>query len=263
MQYSDSLGSEYVRLFETCRVRLDKLPTIEQLRNRLLGYRNVYETAVQGMRIPWWFVGLLHGMESTFDLTTHLHNGDPLAKRTTHVPAGRPRTSRPPYLWEESARDALAMQGLTRCMNWTLPYVLYRLERYNGWGYRKPLMDYPYGIKTPYLWSYSNHYGCGKYIADGTYSPTAVSRQCGAGVLLRRLVERGDVPLSHLLKKDASIPWIAYSDKIVLHAKDLQFYLNGLPGVALLVDGIPGRRTSAAFYRVHGYPLKGDPKTTT
>ena len=47
--------------------------------------------------------------------------------------------------------------------------MLFRLEAYNGSGYRDKHPD----VKTPYLWSFSNHYTRGKYVADGTVSGTA------------------------------------------------------------------------------------------
>ena len=65
--------------------------------------------------------------------------------------------------------------------------MLYKLEAYNGWGYR----DHHPDVNSPYLWSFSNHYKSGKYVADGTFSATAVSAQCGAAVLLKRLTQLG------------------------------------------------------------------------
>ncbi len=47
-----------------------------------------------------------------------------------------------------------------------LPGTLYKIEGYNGWGYR---MKHPQ-VYSPYLWGFSNHYQKGKYIADGTWS---------------------------------------------------------------------------------------------
>ena len=41
----------------------------------------------------------------------HLHNGDPLSGRTTHVPPGRPRPASPPFTWEQSAHDAIIRSG--------------------------------------------------------------------------------------------------------------------------------------------------------
>jgi lysozyme family protein len=60
------------------------------------------------------------------------------------------------------------------------------LERFNGFGYRR----HDINIHSPYLWSFSNHYTKGKFVADNTFSATAVSKQCGAAVLLKRMVAR-------------------------------------------------------------------------
>ena len=71
--------------------------------------------------------------------------------------------------------------------------ALFRLEQYNGFGYRKSTI----GIKSPYLWSFCQHYTRGKFSFDGHYDPNLVSQQCGAGVMLRRMVDTGIVtPLS-------------------------------------------------------------------
>jgi lysozyme family protein len=65
--------------------------------------------------------------------------------------------------------------------------MLYRFEKYNGFGYRRR------GIVSPYLWSFSNQYTKGKYIADGKWSSEAVSRQCGAALLVKELVAQGAI----------------------------------------------------------------------
>jgi len=75
------------------------------------------------------------------------------------------------------------MRGLGAKTDWSLAGMLYQLEGYNGWGYR---LHHPH-VLTPYLWSFSNHYTSGKYVAGGTWSDIAASKQCGAAVLLRRL----------------------------------------------------------------------------
>jgi lysozyme family protein len=64
---------------------------------------------------------------------------------------------------------------------------LYRLEKYNGFGYRKR------GLATPYLWSFSDRYRQGKYVADGVFDPAAVSGQCGAAVIMKRLIDLGEI----------------------------------------------------------------------
>ena len=114
----------------------------------------------------------------------HLHNGDPLTARTTHVPAGRPvanprgepeagpRRSAPnPYTWEESAADALCQKGLNAWADWTIVGSLFQLEAYNGWGYRM----YHSEVLSPYLWSFTNHYTKGKYASDGKWGANLVA----------------------------------------------------------------------------------------
>jgi lysozyme family protein len=64
----------------------------------------------------------------------------------------------------------------------TIISVLQHLERYNGLGYRNK------GIYSPYLWSFTNHYIEGKYIADGVWSATAVSKQVGCAAILKELL---------------------------------------------------------------------------
>jgi lysozyme family protein len=65
--------------------------------------------------------------------------------------------------------------------DWTEAAMLYRWEKYNGWGYRSR------GIHTPYLWSFSEHYTKGKFVRDGVYDSNAVSRQPGASALLKAI----------------------------------------------------------------------------
>ena len=135
-------------------------------------------------------------MESGQRFDRHLHNGDPLTARTKHYPPGRPKKGNPPFSWEESAIDALKLQKIHKVFNWDLPTLLYKIEEYNGWGYRKY-----HHINSPYLWSWSNHYKSGKYVADGKWSDSAVSAQCGAAVLLKRMEQRGKIDISGELSK--------------------------------------------------------------
>lgn len=185
MNLTQSLKQEYAGLWSSCTVRAARSATVDALVDRIVANRRRYEEAARRSGVPWHVVAVIHMLEASGDFSRHLHNGDPLTARTVHVPAGRPASGRPPFGWEESAADALALHGLGRRKDWSLPATLWVLERYNGFGYR------PRGIPTPYLWSFSNHYTKGKYVADGRFSPTAVSAQCGAAVLLKRMAERG------------------------------------------------------------------------
>ena len=209
-------------------------------------------------------------MEASLNFNRHLHNGDPLTARTTHVPKGRPVAGDPPFTWEVSASDALQLEGLDKVKNWTMPGILFQIEKYNGFGYRTRHPE----VLTPYLWSFSNQYRKGKFTADGKFDPEATSQQCGAAVILRRMSETGvivfdadGVPQPDF--KDAPAPppissfepLVAFSETEKSEtAKVLQRSLNALPGIFVKVDGVPGTRTSDAFQKVTGHLLKGDPR---
>ncbi|HXF55757.1 MAG TPA: hypothetical protein VNK52_16705 [Hyphomicrobiaceae bacterium] len=184
----EDIADEYVAMFESAKIRPEKLSEVRWNANKIVAGREVYEKIEAKTNVPWYFTGLIHGMECSFSFSRHLHNGDSLKARTWQVPAGRPKEGNPPFTFEESACDALAYDKLAGQSDWSLARMLHRLEIYNGFGYRRK-----FGTASPYLWSYSNHFTSGKYVKDGVYDPNAVSKQCGAAVMLKDLVERGIV----------------------------------------------------------------------
>jgi lysozyme family protein len=149
-----------------------------------LNGRAVYERIEEMTGVPWWWVAAIHQLESSGDFTRHLHNGDSLRRRTVRVPAGRPVAGEPPFDWVASAVDALTMPGkrLHQVSDWSIPHALWLLESFNGFGYRL----YRH-MPSPYLWAGTNHYMRGKYVADGKWSSTAVSKQAGCAGLLMAL----------------------------------------------------------------------------
>jgi lysozyme family protein len=185
------IADEYRAMFSAAAIRAERSERVGKAATRLVGFRARYDAVENQLGIPWYFVGLIHSMESSCNFGTHLHNGDRLTGRTTHVPPNRPpaEVGDPPFTWEQSAVDALRSQKLHIVSDWSLPCVLFRLEKYNGWGYRLKSQT------SPYLWSFTDRYISGKYVADGRYDPNAVSEQCGAAAILKRLQERGDVVL--------------------------------------------------------------------
>ena len=188
------IADEYRAMFAAAAIKSDRLERVDLACTRLLGFQDRYRAIGDRLSIPWYFIGLVHTMESSCNFACHLHNGDRLTERTTHVPAARPprEAGDPPFTWEQSAIDALKSHQLHVKSDWSLPAVLFRLEKYNGWGYRFK------GLASPYLWSFSDRYVAGKYVADGVFDPTAVSDQCGAAVMLKRLEQRGEVELEGL-----------------------------------------------------------------
>lgn len=161
---------------------------VEHKAGRIISNRDIYENIAHKFVNPglkWWLVGLIHEMECSQNFRCHLHNGDPLTARTVHVPAGRPAFGEPPFTFEESAIDALKMQGADRITDWSIGNVLYFLEGYNGYGY-----DRFHHINSPYLWSGSNHYVSGKYVSDGKYDANVVSQQIGIALLMKKLLTK-------------------------------------------------------------------------
>lgn len=185
----DDLVPQYVALYASCKIRPERVDQVGWYRQRLLQYRPRYEAVAARTGVPWWFIGVVHAMEASFNFSTHLHNGDPLTGRTVQVPKNRPVTWNPPNDWESSAVDAITYEKFVGLTDWSVPRALYRWEGYNGYGY------YSRNINSPYLWSFSSHYAKGKFVADGTYDPNAVSKQCGAAVMLRTLEDTGLVQI--------------------------------------------------------------------
>jgi lysozyme family protein len=257
---TENLKNEYDNLFNTCLITAGKLPLVEKIADKILVNKTRYDIVASGLGIPWFFIGVIHNMEASLNFNTHLHNGDPLTARTIHVPSGRPKEGNPPFSWEQSAEDSLKLMKLDKWTDWSLPAILYKIEEYNGFGYRT---KHP-SVLSPYLWSFSGHYSKGKYIADGTWSDTAVSGQCGAAVILRRMAERGDITLGKgipsVSETEGGNVFLQYSNKKIPYAEELQFFLNKFPGVFVKVDGWPGEKTSDAFKKVFGIYLPGDPR---
>ena len=176
------LRAEYQDCFDRCEMRPASAGNVAYYLKRLRQGQPNYQLVEQQIKVPWTFVGIIHGMECGFNFAGHLHNGDTLKSRTVQVPKGRPVAGNPPFTWLESALDAMRLKKLDLVTDWSLPHMLYLLEAYNGFGYRRR------GLPSPYLWSFSNIYEKGKFVADGKFDPEAVSKQCGAALLLKRLL---------------------------------------------------------------------------
>jgi lysozyme family protein len=250
-QLTTKLRGEYQLLYESCAIRPERQASADAIARKIRANQPRYEAVGGPLGIPWYAVGLIHAMEASLNFGAHLHNGDPLTARTVHVPAGRPTTGKPPFTWEQSATDALVEQGFGAWKDWSVPGILFKLEGYNGFGYRQYHPD----VLSPYLWSFSNHYTRGKYVGDGTFSATAISAQCGAAVLLKLLLDAvASVPAGPRLLEVAD-PMLTGPD--VEEAQRLLTenpYGNFDPGD---VDGAFGPQTAAAVARAKwalGYP---------
>lgn len=190
MKLTDSLRKEYEDLFASARIT--NPGAVKWAADRAQRNFARYEAVSEQTGVPAGVIAVLHCLEASFDFGSHLHNGDPLTARTVQVPAGRPARGTPPFTWEESAFDALQYDGALAVKGWSIADTLHFLEGFNGWGYRTGAgrATTP-PMRSPYLWSMTNHYQRGKYIRDGIWDSNAVSAQVGACALLIAMKQRG------------------------------------------------------------------------
>ena len=182
-------SENYKELWKAITISPEWRKTADAIAKKIITNQGRYAAAVAGTNVPWWFVAVVHAMECSLRFDQHLHNGDPLSTHTVRVPRGRPPVGSPPFTWEESARDSIIYKQFDKVADWSLPNVLFHWHRYNGINneYKRR------GIPTPYLWSGSQHYRKGKYVRDHVFDPEAVSRQAGAAVILKALIDLGAV----------------------------------------------------------------------
>jgi len=189
-EFSD-LRDEYTALLKGMEVStvVKEVKALTSAIGKIKNNQEQYKKVMQRAGVPWPVVGIIHSLEADCDLTLHLHNGNPLTARTKDVPSGRPPTGSPPFDWVDSAVDALTMPEhfLDKVRDWPIERIAYELEKYNGFGYRLQNT----GIKTPYLWSFTNRYTKGKFISDGVFDAKQKSGQPGAMALLKILTDGG------------------------------------------------------------------------
>jgi lysozyme family protein len=180
---NQDLKESYLSIFDACRVNAGNVNQASAIVQKISANRPRYETVSVSLTIPWYVIAVIHNLEADLNFNCHLHNGDPLTGRTVHVPSGRPVSGNPPFSWEASAIDAMQLEGMDHWTDWSISGISYKLERYNGIGYRA------HSTNSPYLWGGSNMYISGKYIKDNVYSTDAVSKQIGGMVLIKCMID--------------------------------------------------------------------------
>lgn len=243
--YTEELKREYTDLLNSCEIKESWKERINRRARRILANKDRYQKISKLTNgIPWYFIGVIHDMECGLDFSKHLHNGDSLQHRTHQVPAGRPIDGEPPFTFEESAVDALKQKGFDKETDWSMPHMCFMFEKYNGWGYRGK-------VNSPYLWSGTNHYTRGKYVADHIYNENAVSEQIGTIPLVLALKEV-DVPEQTLIDNSRKLTIIDRFKKAVLsicatvYGADWMGYLGQIKAFAtdnagiLLIGGALG-----------------------
>lgn len=165
--------------WQNCHVPADKGPSFAAVANRLTApaAKARYQAVEKTTGVPWWFIAVVHEREASQNWNTQLGQGDPLNKKSTHVPKGRG----PFNTWEEGAVDALVNCApfASKNTDWTPGGALTMLEKYNGLGY------FNRGLPSPYVWAGTDQYVKGKFVADGVFDPNAVDQQLGCAGLMK------------------------------------------------------------------------------
>ena len=173
----------YHNLWNKAAVRPEKAAAANKLAEKILSepYQSTFKKVEDVTGVPWFLVAALLERESSLDLNTYLGNGEKLDQVTHLVPAGRG----PFKNFQAGAVDALTYEGMTGIApsDWTVERMLYWAERFNGEGY------FGKNINSPYLWSWTNLYTSGKYVADGKFSSSEVDPQPGVAAILKALAE--------------------------------------------------------------------------
>ena len=161
---------QYEQLFRDCQiVEAGKQQEVDQAIAAMQAAQARYAALADRAGAPWYLVAVVHQREGSGNFSQSVRDGH-------RLPAG--------LSWED---DALAVMQ-AQCggwHNWSLPGLLYRLEAYNGFGYRR------YQVNSPYLWSFATCYTKGKFGADGRFDPDQVDKQPGTAVILHRMVAQG------------------------------------------------------------------------
>lgn len=145
-----------------------------------------YNQVGHSANMPPELIAALHWRESSGDFGTYLHQGDPLGKPPRHWPTNIPTF----HKWEDAASDALQRQkGIQKMFQighdtTDMAALASYSEFYNGLGYH--YKDKP----SPYVFSGTDQYQRGKYVADGHYDPNAKDSQLGTMAMIAALQER-------------------------------------------------------------------------
>lgn len=167
-----------------------RLPAFDATAKRLIASKARY-VAVEarlrtlGFYVPWWFTAVVsereYGGPPHWD--KQLGQGDPLGAVSRHDPVGRG-----PFFgadaWERGCLDALIDCGpyAAKWTDWSPGGTLTLWEEYNGIGYAMR------GVSSAYVWSGTDQYTSGKYIADHVYRVNAVDVQEGCAPILMRMM---------------------------------------------------------------------------
>ena len=274
MQYPFlALQAETTRLLSTAKITRPQV--VSRGVDEIMRVISSYEDTAKATGIPAAWIACADCREDDCNPRDGIGQGDPWNRVSRHVPAGNgPFASK-----SEADRFYLhydridQLQGST---SWTLPYMTFDWEKWNGFGPRAHgyLSGYPWSCTDVYdTPKYGGHGKGGKYVADGVWDPGKLDPQPGCVALYLELIRRRpDLAVGSLPAPIGAPPIAAPASppEGVHDAETLQADLNRLPAAAfapdyqferpLLVDGSYGRMTRRAvmaFQEAAGLAVDG------
>ena len=222
-----------------------------------------YQSVANQTGVPAKMIAALHWRESSGNFATYLHQGDPLGKPAVNWPTNIHVF----HQWEEAAVHALNMKSRHRNnlgidSSTTEPGKLGAYaELYNGLGYHNGKRP------SPYVYSGSNAYTTGKYVADGRFSASTVDSQVGVVPLLGSIggiesdqdLSPRQMSLDDAWAKVVSGQMVLKQGSNGMYVEALQSKLQQL-GIAIEPDGDfgPGtKRKIIEFQSAHGLAADG------
>lgn len=175
--------------WQKCQLTSSRAAETMTAANRIVELKPTYDPVQAQTNVPWYVIGAIDDREESFSHRGYLGNGDPLNKKTTHVPRGRG----PFKTWSDGAIDAIHVSGwdaLPTGGHWDIVTALIKCEAYNGEGYEHR------GIRSPYIFGATNMQQRGKYVADGHWDGNAWDSQLGVAAILLALKQFHGVDLN-------------------------------------------------------------------
>jgi len=175
-------------------VKASRLPTFDATAKRLCDpdAKSRYQLISTATKVPWFVIAVIHEREASGPphWDKQLAQGDPLNQISEHDPEGRgPFFNHPTDPPGQDAFYRGALDALTACApyatrwrDWTTGGTFTILEEYNGLGYAS------LGVPSAYVWSGTDQYVSGKYVADHVYRPNVVDVQEGCAPIIARMM---------------------------------------------------------------------------
>ena len=185
----------YREAYKVCAIKPGEEKAVKNAVKRILWGKRLYLKVAEETGLEWWILGGIHSLEADCNFQAVLHNGERIigtGEKTRLVPKGRG----PFESWPEAAIDAIGLNPYRwvkiREAGPEIGLVLEAVESFNGRGY---ISGAGKATVSPYLWSKTNVYTKGKYVSDGKFDPSVVSKQVGFVAIVKELERLGEITI--------------------------------------------------------------------